>query len=295
VRAGSALNYFGDELAVIQDDANFLALIATDPFRVRAVPFARGEGGKRLFDDARGNKADKLDLEACVTATLGGRPALVAFGSGSTRERERVVVATLSQNAFTTRILPLPGLYRALHGHAEFSGAQLNVEGALLSDQQLLLLQRGNAKGRGEQPARDAVASLSWDELVACISEAPAREPALLAVTAYELGELGGVRLTFTDACAIRSGAILYLSTAEASPDAVRDGPVQGSVIGISDGSIARCAPLQDAQGADVMDKPEGIVLHRARPRHALVVLDPDDPARPSELCEVALSGPWWD
>jgi hypothetical protein len=205
-----------------------------------------------------------------------------------------VVVATLTQNAFTTRILPLPGLYGALHRQAEFSGAQLNVEGALLSDQRLLLLQRGNAPARDARPARDAVASLSWDELIACITEAPEREPALLAVTAYELGELGGVRLTFTDACAVEGSGILYLSTAEASPDAVRDGPVHGSVIGISDGSVARCAPLQDAQGADVTDKPEGIVLHRTRRMHALVVLDPDDPARPSELCEVALSGPWW-
>ena len=50
VRAASSLNRFGDELAVIQDDANFLALIRLEPFTVRAVAFARGHEGMRLFD-----------------------------------------------------------------------------------------------------------------------------------------------------------------------------------------------------------------------------------------------------
>src|SRR5262245_19337543 len=67
VRAASGLAWLGDELAVVQDDANFLALIAPATGLTRAIPLERGPGGLRQFDDARGNKAHKLDLEAIVT------------------------------------------------------------------------------------------------------------------------------------------------------------------------------------------------------------------------------------
>jgi hypothetical protein len=293
VRAGSALSYFGEELAVIQDDASFLALIAADTFLVRAVPFARGHRGKRLFDDTLGNKAYKLDLEACVSTTLRGKPALIAFGSGSTAARERIVVTSQQASALTTRVLPLPGLYAALRRHPAFAGTELNLEGAVSSGERLLLVQRGNAALSYGEPC-DAIAELSWDDVLACITEDPTILPRVQRVTAYDLGERSGVRLTFTDAYGLDSGAVLYLAAAEASPDAVRDGPVAGCAVGILHEDSARYAPLQDAHGADVTDKAEGIVLDRRRAMHALVVLDPDDPTRPSELCEVALNGPWW-
>jgi hypothetical protein len=295
VRAGSGLGHFGAELAVIQDDASFLALIAADTFHVRAVPFARGHAGKRLFDDTLGNKAHKLDLEACVSVTLRGKPALIAFGSGSTPARERVVVTSQQGSALTTRVLPLPGLYASLRRHPAFAGTALNLEGAVTSGERLLLVQRGNAAPQADAAPRDAIAELLWDDVLAGITEDPAREPRVQRVTAYELGERGGVRLTFTDACAVDGDALLYLAAAEASPDAVRDGPVAGCAVGILRAGSARYAPLQDAHGADVTDKAEGILLDRRRPQRALIVLDPDDPARPSELCEVALHGPWWD
>jgi len=288
------LNYFGDDLAVIQDDANFLALIDTRTLRVRAVPFARGHAKQRLFDDTRGNKAHKLDLEACVVGTLRGKPALIAFGSGSTPARERVVVTSQEQGAFTTRVLPAGGLYTALRKRREFSGRQLNVEGAILDGERLLLVQRGNAGPRAELEALDAIAELSFGDVLACITGDSAHEPAVHGVTVYELGVHAGVRLTFSDACSTAGGALLYLAAAEASPDVVRDGPVAGSVLGVSTDQCARYALLEDAQGETVLDKPEGIVLDRTSPLRALVVLDRDHPERPSELCEVALSGPWW-
>jgi len=39
----------------------------------------------------------------------------------------------------------------------------------------------------------------------------------------------------------------------------------------------------------------EGLVIAREVPYRAFVVLDQDDPGTPSELCEVELSGPWYD
>jgi hypothetical protein len=199
-------------------------------------------------------------------------------------------VASFDGRAFTTRLLPLPGLYAALRERTDFSGIELNLEGALVHGDRLLLVQRGNA-GAG---ACDAIATLAWSDVEACILGDFARRPPIARVTGYELGEHAGVRLTFTDICAAPNETLVYLATAEASPDVTRDGPVAGSQIGVVTADSVRCAALTDAQGRPFSDKPEGVVLDPQRPQHAWIVVDADDPARPSELCEVELSGPWY-
>src|SRR6188768_3824945 len=87
VRAASGLVWLGGELALVQDDAAFLAFIDAAG-RVRGLALPRGPGGHRQFDDERGNKADKLDLEAVFTCG----ELLVGLGSGATPARRRALL-----------------------------------------------------------------------------------------------------------------------------------------------------------------------------------------------------------
>ena len=69
----------------------------------------------------------------------------------------------------------------------------------------------------------------------------------------------------------------------------MRDGEVVGSVLGVFDeldgeGAL-RCAPLCDRDGGPLAIKAEGLAFGPDGAIH--VVLDADDPARPSELCRV--------
>src|SRR5262245_23940276 len=66
VRAGSSLHSHGDAFVLVQDDANFVALVRPDSWRVDAWTLPAGANARRQFDDVRGNKADKLDLEAAI-------------------------------------------------------------------------------------------------------------------------------------------------------------------------------------------------------------------------------------
>src|SRR4051812_35106923 len=87
VRAGSGLVCLAPgTLAVIQDDACFLAIVSLLSGEVRAVPLPAIDGA-RQFDDRRGNKAKKLDLEILLLA--GDR--LLALGSGSSEARETII------------------------------------------------------------------------------------------------------------------------------------------------------------------------------------------------------------
>jgi hypothetical protein len=286
VRAGSAIVWWGGRLAVVQDDALFLALVEPESARTSAVVLPAGEGGARLFDDTLGNKAKKLDLEAAVL--LGGH--LYAFGSGSTPGRELVVI--VRDPGAPAVVAPAHRLYAALRDNKDFSGSELNLEGAAVIGDEVVLLQRGNGAPRDGLLPVNASGRLDVRSLVAYLDSGDALPPpALHAVTRYDLGDVNGVRLTFTDAASLGE-RLVFLAAAEASPDAVRDGAVVGAGVGViePDGR-ARTALLRDERGQVLAGKAEGIALDPNNPARAFIVLDPDDPGVPTELCEVELGG----
>lgn len=295
VRAGSGVAWIGGALAVIQDDAHFVAVADPATGLCRAVALPAGEGGLRQFDDVRGNKRFKLDLEACAAVPDGrGGEALVAFGSGSTPRREEVLLAAgLAEGEPRVELRDASGFYARLRAAAEFAGSELNVEGAAWRDGRIVLLNRGNGAPFADRRAVDAVCEVDWAALRAHLAD-PAAHPAPAPenVVQYVLGEIDGWRLTFTDAAPF-GDSLIYTATAEASPNAVDDGPVAGSALGIigADGE-ARWTVLVDADGAGFDAKVEG-VARGPRPGIVYVVVDRDDPHRPSELCEVELSGDW--
>ena len=290
VRAASGLAWWGGELALVQDDAAFLALCAPASEQVRAVALPRGPGGHRQFDDVRGNKADKLDLEALFVAG----ELLVGLGSGATPARRRALLFDRAG----PRIAEADQLYLALEAMEELAGSELNLEGAsALGADRLRLFQRGNGDPARARPPVDATIDLALGELLAYLGgEGPAPRVDAGAVTQYALGALDGVRLTFTDAAlAPASGRLHYLACAERSPDAVRDGEVVGSVLGVFDqvdgDQPLRFAPLTDGDGRALAVKAEGLAFGEGGAVY--LVLDADDPARPSDLCRVELAGPW--
>lgn len=289
VRSGSGLAWSGSRLAVVQDDAAFLALVDPATGEVDAVALPRGPGGLRQFDDLRGNKRHKLDLEA-ILALGDGR--LVAFGSGSSPARERVVVfAPQAPADARVRVVAAPALYAALRADRRFSGSELNVEGAVLLADRVVLLQRGNGAPRGGEPPCDAVGELDRSVVDALVTGEEPAAARLLRVTRYALGTARGVRLGFTDGAALPGGGFAFLAAAEASPDAVRDGEVVGTALGVVTPEGARVGALLDERGAPLLDKVEGLALDPGEPRRAWVVVDADDPGRASELCELAVTG----
>jgi hypothetical protein len=282
VRAASAVVCRGDTLYVIQDDTAAVALISLSDNSVRALPLP-APGGIRRFDERRGNKGRKPDFESACWMDLDGRPVLLAFGSGSSPERESVAMVPL--DGASPCLVPLPRLYAAWRSSTEFSGSELNVEGVLSVGDRLWLAQRGNGAPTAGRAPVNATATLPTAAFVALLA-APdtAPVPSLSSVETWELGRLDGARLTFTDLAASPHG-VLFAAAAEASPDAVRDGPVAGVVIGrLSDGLAVR---VVNEGGGPARDKVEGLTL--AGDGRLLAVVDRDDPDAPADLLELEL------
>lgn len=294
VRAGSGLVRFGAGLAVVQDDTDFVALVDARTGTVESVALPRRGSGVRQFDDERGNKSEKLDFEACVTVPLRGVETLVAFGSGSTPARESVLVLALGER--TPRVVPAPMLYAALRERREFSGSELNVEGAVLVGDAIRFFQRGNGAARDGLLPVNATCDVPWEYIEDVTAGRPTATPPIRSIVQFDLGHVSGIPLTFTDATVAASGDVMYLAAAEESPDVVRDGVVVAAALGViheTPASIdARYATLLDESGEPVREKAEGIAIGDSSNR-AYLVLDVDDPHRASELCVVELSGPW--
>ena len=314
VRAGSDAEWVGPWLVVVQDDSSFFALVDPDEGRVVGIPMPAGPGGARQFDDARGNKPDKLDLEAVVSIPQGPDGAVVlAVGSGSAARREAIVLlrglgGTGLPTAADVEVLTLSRFYAQLRDAAAFAGSELNVEAAVYLGPAphgfLRLFNRGNGASQGGRGPVNATCDISWSALAAHLgAHDRASPPFPRDIVQYDLGVTDGHPLAFTGA-ALGPGAgdmrrsIVYTAAAEASPDATRDGPVAGCAVGViaegPDGIRARWALLEDADGGRFDGKVEGITLRPGDPMRAHVVLDRDAPDEPAELCDVMLEGPWF-
>ena len=259
VRAGSGLARVRGGVALIQDDANFVALVERDPWRVRSLSLEPGAEGKRQFDKSRGNKKHKLDLEACFTVDEPEGTLLVAMGSGSKghRPRETIVFVSDCDSANPEFLqVQVPRLYERLRRETNFAGSQMNIEGAVHLGDRVRLFGRGNGAPRDGLRPVNATCDLDWETFRAHVRDpdrAPPPEPT--NVVRYELGSLGGIPLGFTDAASWRD-AILYSAAAEDSPDVIEDGPVHGSAIGvIRAGGETRYAVLADSSGTATTER----------------------------------------
>jgi len=283
VRAASAVRRWQGRLVLVQDDVNVLAL-HDDAGEVEPRLLPWGEGRRRVFDEARGNKHDKLDLEAGLVLPDG---RFVALGSGSTPRRERVVVAWPQFGRIELR--DASPMYAALRADRAFSGAELNLEGATVVGDRLWLFQRGNGAATATAEAVDATAELELDEWIAWL-DGRGRFPSCSRVTTYDLGHSQGVRLGFTDATALPDGRVAFVAVAEASPDAVRDGEVVGCRFGVIAGDDVRVCDVTDSTGEPSRLKLEGLEPDVAggAPGEPLrsfwVAVDMDRPEHPAML-----------
>jgi hypothetical protein len=270
----------------VADDENHLATFSetgnAPGTLTRILP-----GTLPLDKDAR--KRNKPDFEALVRIPgLGGKPAgaLVALGSCSRRQRCSGVILGLGEEGGldgTRSVLDLGMLHEALGGRVGRLGIGLNIEGALVLGDELVLLQRGNKGGTNARirfRLREAIASMNKDARLDI--------GALIAIEEADLGEIGGVPLCFSDGAALPDGRMAFAAIAEDTSDAYLDGPCSGSAVGVmdKDGRIDRLELL----GSDY--KVEGLdaALEGGRIR-LLLVSDGGDADLPAALLRAEIPG----
>jgi hypothetical protein len=284
VRAASAIRRRGSRLIVVQDDVNALAVLDSAG-GVAPLLLPSGPDGQRIFDDPRGNKHLKMDLEAGVVLPDG---RLVAFGSGSSPKREQLVVVGPRSSV---RVVPAAMLYAGLRRCADSMGAELNIEGAVVQSDRLRLLQRGNGRRATARAAGGALLDLSLTAFLAWLQSGE-ETPAVAGMIGVDLGEADGVPYGFTDATVTDDGRLAFVACAEDSVDAQSDGPVRGCRFGWIDDSRARLTEVVDPQGRPTRLKLEGIESRAGFGGPVFdVVADMDRPDEAAWMFELRVSG----
>lgn len=274
--AGSGLIHTAGEFCVVADDELHIGRFSTDAGRPgKLLRLFRGD----LPDKPKRRKKLKPDLEvlmrlpACTEYPHG---ALLALGSGSSERRHRGALLALGARgrvAGKPRVIDARGMFARL----SLLFSDLNLEGGWTGGGYFNLLQRGN---KGD--ARNAL--LQWDlkpVLRHLLRERalPAVEP--LRVREFDLGDVQGVPLCFTDASPLPAGGWLFSAVAENTGNARDDGPSMGSAIGRVD---AR-SRVQWIRPVPRQFKIEGVEADAQGSRlGAWLVTDADDPSVPASL-----------
>jgi hypothetical protein len=239
-----------------------------------------------VFDDARGNKKFKLDLEASIVLPDG---RLVAFGSGSSPHREKVVTVAARKDALPQQFSG-DAFYRTLREHAVARGARLNLEGAVVQGPWLRLLQRGNGK-RGFVPW-NAILDLPLEPFTDWL-DGRGGCPPVERILELALGDVDGVPFGFTDAAVAADGRLAFLACAEDTADALDDGPVLGCRFGWvdADDETMMMTTIVDPKGRPTRLKLEGIETRAGTAAMFDVVADMDSGEEPAQIAELTVSG----
>lgn len=269
--AASGLVVRGSSLYVVADDAHCLAVFDLDaaaPGRlIQLIPGA-------LPLDAAQRKRMKPDFEILLALPGSTGTRLLALGSGSTAQRMRGAIIELPASGAPAmvRLIDLQPLFAALTPLV----AEINLEGAVLRQDRLLLFNRGNMARPASQVLEVPLAAVLASTAVVATLRAELHLPLL-----------AGVPLTVTDACALDDGRILLSAVAEATADSYADGALRGAALVELDAAfrVRRTQPLEPSikvEGLAAQAGPDGLNL--------LCVTDADDPDRASGLWTARLS-----
>ncbi len=223
--AASGVVCCGAELLVVADDELLLQRYSDAGVYLGQQPLLEGD----LPVDPALRKRLKPDFEILCQLPDG---RLLALGSGSKKRRRRAVL----WQAGATQVIDLTPLYLALEARLP----DLNLEGAVVQGELLLLAQRGNSSG-----SLNALISLDLATVLMQLAGASLGPESVRSVTPIELGELHGVPLSFTDLCLAADGRLLFSAAAEDTDSSYLDGAGAGSVLGwLAEGRVQALWPL---------------------------------------------------
>ena len=271
VASASGVARRGRNVYVIGDESTHLAcfdLTSDAPGTLRRVL-----SGETSTDPGERSR-NKPDLEALTVLPPGEGSAyglLFGIGSGSGDKRDRGFAWDLDADGSLRsepREVDLSPAYELLRGEI----GDLNIEGAAVLGEELLLFHRGN-----DAESRNAIARLELEHALESMhGDLRIDVEEISALKTYELGQLDDVDLCFSDATPLGSGLVVFTAAAEDD-----SGSIHGSVVGLIDDS----GEVRRLRRIDRKWKVEGVhATIDTGVLDLLFVCDQDDPDTPSPL-----------
>jgi hypothetical protein len=295
IPSASGMELIGGRVYVVGDDSPFLYVLDLASLELvdRIRLFGSGDSGQDRIP-----KLLKPDLECLTQLEMKGQNHLVAFGSGSTPDRNQSYIIALpagDRNTMLVERRSLEDLYEAIQANNDMLGDDvLNLEAAAATSDKLLLLQRATQGGP------NLMLSFPKQDFVSYLTGSRKNLPAYQVISFYLPG-LAGLHSHFSGA-SVHNNRLFFSASVENTANAILDGEVLGSFIGWIDLAAVKpgrrplevnAALVLNEKGEPYKGKVESVVIvdslqaHRLR---ALAITDNDNGQ--SELLELELSWP---
>ncbi|GAA3970532.1 DUF6929 family protein [Hymenobacter antarcticus] len=269
--SASGIEILGGTAYVIGDDSPYLyQLDAATLAPIGRLPLFDASG----FATGRIPKPEKPDLECLVALTWpDGRPGLLLLGSGSLPTRARGWFVP-TEGPQVPEAVDLTALYEALRAQLP-TGVALNLEAAATTATELLLFQR--TVGRADAAL---LFGLPLAETLAFLTNPAGASPPTAQQLVFELPLIDGCPAGFSGASFV-DGRLFVSASVEDTADAVLDGDVLGSFVGVVNvaAHTATFARLAWADGRAYYGKVEGLAVRRqlADGQFEVVLVTDDD------------------
>ncbi len=282
VYAASGLVRHEEKLLVVADDELHLAVF--DFHNEGPGTLLRLLPGT-LPDDYQARKKAKPNLESITLLPpyeYAPHGALLVVPSMSRRNRIDGLMMLLDrQQLSNSQFVPLD--FTQIRAKLASMVKELNVEGIVIGKKAVKLFHRGS-----KNKSRSTVFELNADQFLKDMHDSHIISgDHIQNHIEYDLGDIDGVALQFTDAVALSDDRVLFLATAENTDNAYEDGATSGSALGIigSDGRIEYVAKIEGTE------KLEGVsVTINSSHIELLLVADTDDQSKPSSLFKTTIS-----
>ena len=200
IGAASGLVYLNNSLFIISDNSNFLYHYKITEKTLNKI---------KLFENSQEivAKKDKADFEALTLFDN----KIYLFGSGSTKKRNTQVTFNLENNEVKEK--NLSKIYNRLTKTISLAANELNIEGAIITDETTYFFQRGNGAN-----AHNGI--FCYDK--------KSKTAQFILIT---LPKLKRIAASFTDAILVED-KIFFLAASEDTISTYDDGELLGSIIG---------------------------------------------------------------
>ena len=228
IGAASGIVFHNNSLFIVSDNSGYLFEQKLDSPQL--IKHALVDGTSVNIEKKR-----KPDFEAITLKN----DELHVFGSGSTQNRNRMIIFDLVANKSTET--DFSTTYKKLKTQAAISDDDLNIEGALYFNESLYLFQRGNGLN-----AQNGVFIIDKNEKI--------------EYQQILLPKIKHVETSFTDAILFQN-KIYFLAAAEDTVSTYDDGEVLGTVMGVMNPvtleieKTIQLSPTHKLEGLTVLEK----------------------------------------
>lgn len=246
--SGSGMVIYNGYAFIISDDAPWLFKIDLSSKEYSSIPLIDAD-----ITLSRIKKKHKPDYEALCMLPIGKKDHLLAFGSGSrSPTRDSLLIISLEDPTQQKKI-SLSGLYESLRSG---NNKTINIEGAVTNAEDIFLMDREH----------NLIHQFSITDFLDFIEDNGTPSPTPRTHSLTFPGEAGA---RMSGGCLLDNKTMLFCASVENTADAINDGEIYGSFIGLMDiqeMQLRSIASLTNTKGNPLLDKIESLDIEGQYP-----------------------------